>query len=323
MMMSDPEATGNSRTRDAICDATQPASPGHWSIDHLKLIVDRRLRILAPGAQIPPQWLHQAIAYSLLAPGKRIRPSLTLLTAFHFGSRDLSALDCACAIEMIHAASLIMDDLPAMDDALLRRGQPTAHRQFGEDMAILSGIALLNRAYGVIASADGLQDATRVELMRILSDAVGSNGLVGGQVKDLRERRGEMDRRRLEKLNQLKTGALFVASVEAGAVIAGAPAEMRERVRRFATDLGLSFQIADDLIDDASFAGKTGKDTGKDHGKATLISVLGKEQVCTILHQHLAAAGASLQEIGNPSSQLVTFAEASFAQLRTQNMVHG
>lgn len=316
-MMGDPEAAGTSQTKDVNCDAAQPASQGHWSIDHLKLMIDRRLRILLPGAQIPPRSLHSAMAYSLLAPGKRIRPSLTVLTAFHFGSRDLSALDCACAIEMIHAASLIMDDLPSMDDAQLRRGQPTAHRQFGEDMAILSGIALLNRAYGVIASADGLLAATRVELMRILSDAVGSNGLVGGQVVDLRERWGEMDRRDLEKLNQLKTGALFVASVEAGAVIADAPAEMRETVRRFAADLGMAFQIADDLIDDASFAGKTGKDTGKDHGKATLISVLGKADARVILLGHLDSAGAALRRMSNPTSHLVTFAGAIFAQLRS------
>jgi geranylgeranyl diphosphate synthase, type II len=227
------------------------------------------------------------------------------------------ALDAACAIEMIHAASLIMDDLPAMDDAELRRGQPTAHRQFGEDIAILSGIALLNRAFGVVASADGLSNATRIELIRILSESVGSNGLVGGQVIDLSERRGEMDRRRIEKLNQLKTAALFVASVEAGGVIAGASSEMLTTVRKFATDLGLAFQIADDLIDDPSFAGKTGKDTGKDHGKATLISVLGRNQARGALDQYLKAARTALLTMGNPASQLVTFVEASFAQLQT------
>jgi geranylgeranyl diphosphate synthase type II len=292
--------------------------PGNlWSADYLRMAIDRRLKTLVSSTQGTPRQLHQAMGYSLLAPGKRLRPLLTLLTSFHFGIKDLAALDAACAIEMIHAASLIMDDLPSMDNAALRRGQPTAHLKFGEDIAILSGIALLNQAFGVIASAEHIGDSTRVDLVRVLSNAVGGDGLVGGQVLDLRERTGEMARGRLEKLNKLKTAALFVASVEAGALVARVPHDSLDMVRQFALELGLAFQIADDLLDDPTFAGKTGKDTGKDTGKSTLQSVLGKGEACRILGQHLCTAHDILGRMGKANSPLNAYVESSFAQFHS------
>ena len=288
-----------------------PENP-QWSVDYLRTIIDRRLRILLPDPQVAPQRLHQAMAYALLAPGKRLRPVLTMLASFDFGVKDLRALDCACAIEMVHTASLIMDDMPAMDNADLRRGQPTAHRQFGEDTAMLSSVALLNHAYGVIASADGFSPAARIALVGMLSSAVGSDGLIGGQLLDLRERSPTMNKRQLEHLNQLKTAALFVASVEAGAHAAGVTGDAIEAARTFALELGLAFQIADDMLDDPAFAGKTGKDTGKDAGKPTLVSVLGPGEANRVLGRHLDAARANLGKLGG-TGHLATFLEASFA----------
>jgi geranylgeranyl diphosphate synthase, type II len=292
-------------------------SPGRLlSPDDLRMTIDRRLESLVAVSPGTPTQLRQAMSYTLLAPGKRLRPLLTMLTSFHFGIRDMSALDSACAIEMIHAASLIMDDLPSMDNAAMRRGQPTAHLTFGEDIAILSGIALLNQAFGLIASANGISDETRVELIRVLSSAVGTEGLVGGQVIDLRERTGEMGRHSLEELNKLKTASLFVASVEAGARVARVPCDALEMIRQFAMELGLAFQIADDLLDDPTFAHQTGKDTGKDAGKSSLQSVLGKNIAISILGQHLQAARELLGRMGNADSPLTAYIDSSFAQFQ-------
>lgn len=285
-----------------------------WSVETLRTVVDRRLRLLVPHSQIPPQQLHQAMCYSLLAPGKRLRPILTLLASFHFGVKDLAALDAACALEMVHAASLIMDDLPAMDNAELRRGQPTAHRQFGEEIAILAAVALLNQAYSVIGSMEQINDAARSDLVRTFARVIGSEGLVGGQVMDLKERGQGMDARRIEKLNELKTAALFVAAVEAGAIIAGVTGSRFSAARTFATHLGLAFQIADDMLDDPAFAGTTGKDTGKDADKPTLVSQLGLEGARQTLDAHLGAARAALIVMSPTPSPLTTFFEASFAQ---------
>lgn len=283
-----------------------------WSVDHLGSIIDRRLRLLVPGTQIPPHRLHQAMNYTLLAPGKRLRPLLAMLTSFHFGRRDLVALDAACAIEMVHAASLVIDDLPAMDNSELRRGQPTVHRQFGHDIAILSGIALLNHAFAVVASAQSIEDAVKTDIIRVLAAAVGSNGLVGGQVMDLRE--PSEDRAKLEKLNQLKTAALFAASAEVGALAAGVCDDHLIGARRFGTELGLALQILDDLIDDPVFAGRTGKDTGKDERKPTLPSVLGKDMARVILEQHMQSARDCISGIGIANSPLVGFVDAKFAK---------
>ncbi len=286
-----------------------------WSVDSLRTVVDRRLRLLIPHAEIQPHQLHQAMSYSLLAPGKRLRPILTLLASFHFGVKDLTALDAACALEMVHAASLIMDDLPAMDNAEMRRGQPTAHRKFGEEIAILAAVALLNQAYGVIGNMDNVTDTARAGLVRTFARVIGSEGLVGGQVIDLKERGQGMDPRRIEKLNELKTAALFVAAVETGAIIAGATGDSFAAARTFATHLGLAFQIADDMLDDPAFAGQTGKDTGKDADKPTLVSVLGLPAARRTLDQHLDAARAALIVMSPHRSPLTAFFEASFAQL--------
>jgi geranylgeranyl diphosphate synthase, type II len=292
---------------------------GDVSIEYLRTMIDRRLGVLVPGAQMVPQRLHQAVRYSLLASGKRLRPLLTVLTSQHVGRADLIAIDPACAIEMVHAASLVMDDLPAMDNSDLRRGQPTAHRQFGEDLAILSGIGLLNRAFGIMSSAEGIAAETRIELVAALSEAIGSNGLVGGQVLDLRERSPALGLSGVQEINRRKTAALFVAAAEVGARIGGANPRQIEAARRFGAELGFALQISDDLIDDPAFAGKTGKDTGKDAGKPTVVSVLGKTAATKLYKSHLGEARASLAEM-NPAqprnNPLLKFIEANMVEFK-------
>ena len=300
----------------AQCSDVSATEAVYWSPSYLQAVVDRRLRVLVPNVHQPPQLLHQAIAYSLLAPGKRLRPLIVLMTSHHFGRRDLAALDAACAIEMVHAASLIMDDLPAMDDAQERRGKPTAHRQFGEDIAVLSGIALLNMAFGVIASTEAVPHPVRVELVRLLSSSIGSGGLVGGQVMDLRMRSAAVRQAELERINGLKTGSLFAAAAEAGALVAGASQPSLDSARRFASEFGLAFQIADDVLDGLAHSGRTGKDTGQDAGKPTLLTVIGEDSARMLHRTHLARCRGHLAEIDATDAPLGLFIEQCLAQVR-------
>jgi geranylgeranyl diphosphate synthase type II len=287
-----------------------------WSGSHLGEIIDERLRRLVLDHNETPQLLQKAISYSLLSPGKRLRPIITLLTSFHFGRRDLGALDCACALEMIHAASIVMDDLPAMDDAEMRRGQQTLHRAFGEDVAVLSSIALLNLAFGVVAASDSVSPATRADVALLLSRAVGANGLIGGQLMDLRMRSSQTTAGELQRINETKTAALFAAAAEAGARVAGASDEMMAPVRGFATELGLAFQIADDALDGTCHAGRTGKDTGKDAGKPTLATVLGEGGARQMFVAHAAQCRGRLAEIGAAGSALGLFVEDCLLQVQ-------
>lgn len=306
--------SGRNAAQGQNADVAQPVS-----IEYLRTVIDRRLGLLLPGAQMVPQRLHQAMRYSLLASGKRLRPLLTVLMARHLGGDDLAAIDPACAIEMVHAASLIMDDLPAMDDSNLRRGQATAHRQFGEDMAILSGIALLNRAFGVMSAAEGIASAVRVELVAALAEAIGSDGLVGGQVLDLHERSPSLGLSGVMEINRRKTAALFAAAAEIGVRVAGAGEPQAAAARRFGASIGHALQISDDLIDDPAYAGQTGKDTGKDAEKPTVVSALGKAEAVALYRRHMSAAHASLGDLGAAGSKqslLYTFFESNMAQFK-------
>lgn len=296
---------------DDLLPAGSPDSPS--SISYLESIIERRLRVILPSQQVAPQFLHMAFGYSVLSPGKRLRPIITMLTCFHLGRDDLAALDCACAIEIIHAASLVIDDLPCMDNAELRRGQATAHRKFGEDVAVLSGVGLLNMAFGVVAALDDLPAETRIELVSLLSNAVGSNGLIAGQLMDLKMRTAQPGN--LARLNALKTGALFVAAAEAGAIVAGACADKIEHVRGFASELGLAFQIADDILDTAPYAGRTGKDTGKDAGKPTLLAILGEEGAHATYHAHVDKCRQHLAALSGTDAPLGRFVEHCLAQV--------
>jgi geranylgeranyl pyrophosphate synthase len=285
------------------------------AINALRARVDRRLGDLLPSAEAGPGRLTEAARYALLALGKRFRPMLTLLAAEAFGAADGKVLDVACAIEMVHAASLILDDLPSMDDAALRRGRPTPHKVFGEATALLAAIGLLNRAYGVIAADPALGHA-RADLARRLSDAVGFEGLVAGQARDLYDRDVKRAPAEIDLLNHQKTGVLIMAAAESGAQAAGAAPAAVAAVGRFARELGLAFQIRDDLIDAEASPEAAGKDTGKDAGMTTLVSALGHSGAAAAMQSHLDAAWSALDEAGVGDSLLAHYARGLFEGLK-------
>jgi geranylgeranyl diphosphate synthase type II len=213
-------------------------------------------------------------------PGKRVRGILLIAAAEAAGGKRERVLDAAAAMEMIHSSSLILDDLPAMDDAVLRRGQPALHRQFGEDLAILTAVALLNHAYGVIAANHARLSPKRWALAAMLQrvvEAVGWDGSVAGEAVDLHAGKATLDFETLEFIHSRKTGALFVASAAIGCMLANAHAGSLQRIEVFAKNLGLAFQITDDVLDATGTPEVLGKDVGKDAGRLTFVKLAGVE----------------------------------------------
>lgn len=243
--------------------------------------VNTELDRLLPIPDGPESRVVEAMRYSALDGGKRLRPFLVMQSAHLFNVSESSALRVAAAIEMIHCYSLIHDDLPCMDNDDLRRGRPTCHKQFDEETALLAGDALLTKAFEVLAAEPTHTDPTvRCELVWELAHASGSSGMVGGQMVDLRASEFSMDVPAITRLQQMKTGRLFDFSCISGAVLAKAPHQLRHALHSYAHDMGLAFQIADDLLDVEGDAATVGKQTGKDAdaGKATFISLMGIER---------------------------------------------
>ncbi len=240
--------------------------------------VTRRLDELLPEAAGARGRVVEAMRYSALSGGKRLRPFLVTETAGLFGVAPDRALHCAAAVEMIHCYSLIHDDLPAMDDSDLRRGRPTLHKAFDEATAILAGDGLLTEAFAVLADPRCHPDAElRAELVAGLAAAAGAAGMVGGQMIDIEPGRDGLDLEGITRLQALKTGALITFSCEAGAILGCAGPREREALTGYARDLGLAFQIVDDLLDSQSTPEELGKPTGQDEaaGKATFVGLLG------------------------------------------------
>ena len=238
-------------------------------------VVLDQLLVVPPGLEAR---VYEAMRYSALAPGKRLRPFLVLASARMFGVAQRCALQVAAAVEMVHAYSLVHDDLPAMDDSDLRRGRPTCQKEFDEATAVLAGDGLLTAAFELLAEADTHGDpAVRIELVSALASAAGAAGMVGGQMIDLIAEHQDLDIGAITRLQRMKTGALIAFSCEAGAILAKAPYELRTALRGYAHDLGLAYQIADDLLDVEGSAVETGKPVGADAaaGKATFVSILG------------------------------------------------
>lgn len=222
-----------------------------------------------------------AMRYSTLSGGKRLRPFLAVCSAGLFGVSQESAIEAAAAIEFIHTYSLIHDDLPAMDNDDLRRGKPSCHKQFGEAAAILAGDGLLTYAFQVLSNPNLHPDpAVRCELISALAQASGCWGMVGGQMMDLEAEHKTLSVDEIIRLQRLKTGELFAVSCEAGAILGKAPGMMRNLLRAYAHDMGLAFQITDDLLDVEGTRTETGKGVRKDKikGKATLVSGMGVER---------------------------------------------
>jgi len=243
--------------------------------------LERRLPPPPDDAAKPEARLIEAMRYAALGPGKRFRPFLVVAGARLFDVPDVGSLPAAVAVEMIHAYSLIHDDLPAMDNADLRRGRPACHVQYDEATAILAGDALLTLAFGVLAEEAGGAEATvRLALMARLASAAGVHGMAGGQALDLAFARGAPDGGEIARMERMKTGELIAFSCEAGAILAHAPEQARHALRAYAHDLGLAYQIADDLLDAEGSAADTGKQVGRDaeQGKATFVAQMGLEQ---------------------------------------------
>jgi len=262
---------------------TAPASPQPLAeaLKQTALAVNAELDRLLAVPEGPEGRVHEAMRYASLDGGKRLRPFLVMQSASLFNVAESAAIRVACAIEMVHCYSLIHDDLPCMDNDDLRRGRPTCHRQFDEETALLAGDALLTRSFEVLADAPTHCDpAVRCELVSELAHAAGANGMVGGQMVDLRAAEFAMDVPAITRLQQMKTGRLIGFSCEAGAVLGKAPSQQRQALRNYAHDLGLAFQIADDLLDVEGDAALVGKKVGKDAdaGKATFVSLLGVER---------------------------------------------
>ena len=241
----------------------------------LRKILDERI---LPGEIARPEHLMAAMRHGALNGGKRLRPFLVLESAALFDADGEAALRVATALECIHCYSLIHDDLPAMDDDDLRRGQPTVHRAFNEATAILAGDGLLTYAFDIVADeATQLPAERRAALVLALARAAGPGGMVGGQALDLAAERNKPDEGGIIRLQAMKTGALIRFACEAGAIVAGASAGERETLAEFGSAIGLAFQLADDLLDLTADAETMGKATGKDAaaGKATLVSLHG------------------------------------------------
>lgn len=244
-------------------------------------VVNECLDKLLPMHQGLEARLHEAIRYSALSGGKRIRPFLVLSSAALFDVTPDYALRVAAAIEMVHSYSLIHDDLPAMDNDDLRRGLPTCHVKFDEATAVLAGDALLTRAFEVLAHPTTHPDArVRSELVLELARAAGADGMVGGQMLDLMAESHSLEEEEVTRLQRLKTGSLIAYCCEAGALLAKASDGARVALRAYAHDLGLAFQIVDDLLDVEGDEGEVGKKTGKDQaaGKATFVTLMGPDR---------------------------------------------
>ncbi len=250
--------------------------------------------------------------YSVLSGGKRLRPLLVYITGEAFGARAADLDSPAAAVELIHAYSLIHDDLPAMDDDDLRRGRPTCHKAFDEGTAILAGDALQALAFGVLsAPGNGLSDATRVSMLSVLAEAIGTRGMAGGQAVDLEAAGRLPDAAGIEQMHRLKTGALIRASIELGALSAPATsAADRDALRRYGEEIGLAFQIQDDILDVTGDTAVLGKRAGADaaHGKPNYPSVFGLQRARELALAHRDRALAELAGLGAASQPLSALA---------------
>lgn len=244
-------------------------------------VVEQAIARLLPSTDFPENRLYEAMRYGSLGGGKRLRPFLVMNAAGLFGVNPDCALRVAAAVEFVHCYSLIHDDLPAMDDGDLRRGRPTVHRQFDEAAAILAGDGLLTFAFEVLADPATHEDPNvRCQLVAALAGAAGPHGMVGGQMLDLIAEHEQFDIGTVTRLQRMKTGDMIAFSCEAGAILGKAGTPQRHALRAYAHDLGLAFQIVDDLLDVEGTEAETGKSVGRDAaaGKATFVSILGRDR---------------------------------------------
>ena len=278
-----------------------------------RALVNRALEVYLPQVRGPAFRVAQAMHYSLFAGGKRLRPILCLAAAEAVGGDPAEALPAACALEMIHTYSLIHDDLPAMDDDDLRRGQPTCHKQFDEATAILAGDGLLTEAFHTLAAAAFQGEGRRavwLEVIALVGAAAGSQGMVGGQMLDLLAEGRQVTLKELETIHRLKTGALLTAAVKAGALIGGGSGSQVALLTSYGEKFGLAFQVTDDLLDVEGEAAEMGKAAGMDEKrrKATYPGLLGLEAAKEWARRLVADAVADLEPLGEQAAPLAEIA---------------
>ncbi|MFJ4113505.1 polyprenyl synthetase family protein [Pseudomonas sp. NPDC089758] len=278
-------------------------------LSQIRISIEQRLDELLPDTGNERDLVALAMRESTLAPGKRMRPMLLMLIASGLGHEGSAARDLGCAVELIHAASLVLDDMPCMDNASLRRGRPTVHLKFGEDVAILTAVALLSRAFGIIAATREVPPAIRSELVELASNAIGMQGLVRGQFQDLRDGQQPRSPEDIAITNNLKTGVLFGAIVDMAWLISDSDESTRSSLQRFAMELGQAFQMYDDLCDVRC---DTGKDSNKDRGKSTFLSIYGEQELQANLQMHLSNAEKELRTVFVDADVIAGFIASMF-----------
>lgn len=281
------------------------------NLQSIQALIEARLADLVPSGQTWPVRLHEAQRHALLSPGKRFRPLLCALIAqgaTQSAELRKAAIDVGCVAEMVHAASLILDDLPCMDDAALRRNRPTTHIAFDESTAILSATALLNRAFGILSRLHDIDPAIRIALVDLLSYSVGSTGLIAGQMADLANHDATTSVEEVERLNRLKTGALFEFSIYSAAILTDLSVGQKEDLKDFSYHLGLGFQLLDDLKDTLMDDESAEKSVGRDVGKATILALMGSADAKRKLKQYLDAAKSALHRAGLENSAIINAA---------------
>lgn len=271
--------------------------------------VDRFLNAVVPDTKTPPATLHDSMRYSLFAGGKRIRPILAIAAAEAVGKPSRAILPVASSLELIHTYSLIHDDLPSMDNDDYRRGKLTNHKVYGEAMAILAGDALLTLAFDFCSRTDlmdGLTPVLQLQIIRELAQGSGHSGMVGGQVFDIQAENKDIDLATLQTIHTHKTGKLIRASVRMGALVVSATPEQLESLTHYAEDVGLAFQIADDVLNVIGSREELGKDANTDaqRGKKTYPSFHGIEGAKALAEQCAARAISRLESFGSPADPL-------------------
>lgn len=267
-------------------------------------VVDTSLDELLPQYDNPQSVIYDAMRYSIFAGGKRLRPILMWETARIFGKEWDCVKELACALEMIHTYSLIHDDLPAMDDDDMRRGMPTNHIKFGEDIAILAGDALLNKAFEVALLS---KNPNAYKALQVLANSSGTEGMIGGQVVDLQSEGKDIELSRLQYIHSLKTGALIRSACVIGAILAGASEKEISAIDEFAKNLGIAFQIRDDILDVTGSADELGKPIGSDEecDKNTYVKLCGIEKSEMLVNEYSQKAIKALSIFGNGAYFLI------------------
>ena len=282
-----------------------------WMGD-IQLRTESALGTRLPAADIAPAGLHAAMRYAVLEGGKRVR-ALLAHAAGELTGADAEAVDAAaCAVELIHAYSLVHDDMPCMDNDVLRRGKPTVHVEFGEAAALLTGDALQTLAFQVLSEAlPGVAPGRQVEMIALLARASGSRGMAGGQAIDLASVGKELSREELEYMHIHKTGALIRASVVLGALCGDASSDTQDRLDRYGKLVGLLFQVVDDILDAEADTATLGKTAGKDaeHDKPTYVSLLGMSEARALSASLLEEAHAALAPLGEAALRLRELAD--------------